>query len=257
MSNRATSLTLVLASAAVASTAFAALPFVDQVVPAKVQVIKQDARNGFFAKIAKIVNKPLDDEMFVLPAADPTAVGGRLRFFEPLAPVGSPDVDLPAAGWKGLGNPPGSKGWRYKGAGSGSDPCKIVLVKEKVIKAVCKGPEAFASPFPYILPVSSDDAAAWELVIGGDRYCAQSDRDSTIKKNDGAKGIFKAVFAIPRDGQTCPSCDHHQCTPGGALLASCSACAATVCAEDSFCCRVAWDAACVESAEELCDPCGG
>ena len=41
--------------------------------------------------------------------------------------------------WKALGNPPGSKGYKYKGAASPGDPCKVVLLKGTVIKAVCKG----------------------------------------------------------------------------------------------------------------------
>ena len=47
---------------------------------------------------------------------------------------------LNAAGWKGLGNPAGSKGYKYKGK---SDPRQrlqqVVLIKSTVIKAVCKG----------------------------------------------------------------------------------------------------------------------
>jgi hypothetical protein len=48
-------------------------------------------------------------------------------------------VQPPRLGWKGLGNPAGSKGFKYKGAGTTSDPCKMVLIKEKIVKGICKG----------------------------------------------------------------------------------------------------------------------
>jgi hypothetical protein len=244
---------LVLGSFIATTAAYAA----DIPLPAKKQLIKQDSEAGYVAKLAKIVNKPLPKgTTFPLPTDPPTEVGATLRFFKPRAAVGSPDVALPAANWVGLGKPPGSQGWKYEGAGSGSDPCKIVVVKEKVIKAVCKGPNAFDSPSPYSLPVGNDDAAAWELVIGGDRYCAQSWGFllTDIKEDDGVKGVFKALNAGPPPA--CASCDHDVCTGGGALLASCGACAATVCAQDNFCCVFKWDASCVDEASRSCGACG-
>ena len=56
---------------------------------------------------------------------------------------------LPAAGWKGLGNPAGGKGYKYKGAGSPTDPCKVVVVKGAVVKAVCKGTGVTVAP-PFV-----------------------------------------------------------------------------------------------------------
>jgi len=240
------------AAFALASSAFA----VDIPVPAKAQVIKQDKKAGFVAKLGKIVNKPaIKGTTFPMPSADPTAVGATLRFFKHGSTVMSPDVALPAAGWSGLGNPAGSKGWKYKGAGSGADPCKIVLIKEKVIKAVCKGPGAFDSPAPYSLPIGGD-SARWELVVGADRYCAASGPgNADVKKDDAAKGIFKAVKAAEPGG--CPSCDHDVCTTGGPLLPACSTCADTVCTSDPYCCEVTWDALCVDAATTLCSECGG
>jgi hypothetical protein len=95
-------------------------------------------------KLAKFVAKPpVSGGTFALPGAanDPTTQGGQLR----LTDLGDPDAAdvayaLAAAGWSGLGNPAGSKGYKYKGAGSATDPCKVVLIKEKIVKAVCKGP---------------------------------------------------------------------------------------------------------------------
>ncbi len=240
-------------SLGLASTAFG----VDYPIAAKAQVIKQDSKAGFVAKLAKIVNKPfVKGTTFTLPSDDPTVVGATLRFFRTDAATASPDIALPAAGWSGLGNPAGSKGWKYKGAGSGADPCKVVIIKEKVIKAVCKGPGAFESPSPYSVPIGLlPSSANWDLVLGSDRYCAASNSSSAdIKKDDGAKGLFKAVKASAP--AACPSCGHDVCTEGTPLLTACSSCAATVCAADPFCCNVAWDALCIDEAVDLCGECG-
>jgi hypothetical protein len=48
------------------------------------------------------------------------------------------------------------------------------------------------------------------------------------------------------------SCSHDTSTTGGPLNASCSTCAATVCASDSFCCNNSWDSLCVSTAASLC-----
>jgi hypothetical protein len=109
---------------------------------------------------------------------DPTAEGGLLEIFDdsPFTPAGV-DFTLPAGGWKGLGNA-GSKGFKYKGAGSPTDPCRVVLVKEKVVKAVCKGPDV-------TLPTPFQGQVGIALTVGTDskRYCALFGGDEV--KNDG------------------------------------------------------------------------
>jgi hypothetical protein len=107
----------------------------DELIPGKIVLVKT-------GKLAKFVSKPPPGQTFNLPTGpdDPTVSGGSLRIFD----IGTPGAGdalfvLGAGGWSGLGNPPGSKGFKYKGAGAAGDPCKLVLIKEKVIKAVCKG----------------------------------------------------------------------------------------------------------------------
>ena len=104
----------------------------DVLMPAKIGLVKP-------GKLAKFVAK--DASLFPLPASgdEPTDVGGDLSIFDTASTAGSDTYGLPAVQWSGLGNPAGSKGFKYKGAGSPSDPCKVVLIKEKVIKGVCKG----------------------------------------------------------------------------------------------------------------------
>jgi hypothetical protein len=174
---------------------------VDIPVPAKVHLAKVDKNTGV-AKLAKVVNKPaVKGSTFALPApggsADPTVAGGSLRFCKLAEPIAEcTPIALPAAQWTGLGNPAGSKGYKYKGAGAGADPCKVVLIKEKVIRAVCKGPGALDAPDPFALPIGPL-GVGWELVTGTDRYCAESSlaTAATVKKDDASTGVWKAIKA--------------------------------------------------------------
>jgi hypothetical protein len=95
---------------------------------------------------------------------------------DPFRPV-SAEFALPSSGWTGLGSPAGSRGYRYSGAGSLADPCRVVLVKERVVKAVCKG-AGVALPTPFLGRVGI------LLTVGTDskRYCAYFDGDES--RND-------------------------------------------------------------------------
>ncbi|HEX3477947.1 MAG TPA: S53 family peptidase, partial [Kofleriaceae bacterium] len=62
-------------------------------------------------------------------------------------------------------------------------------------------------------------------------------------------------------GQTCSpggvcttggNCSHPICSTGGKLTGSCDACAAEVCAADSFCCSNSWDSICVGEVQSVC-----
>jgi len=127
--------------------------------------------------LAKFVAKPDPGNMFPLPSPNAVASGGSLRVFDVDAGAGDDTYNLlPGGGWKGLGNPAGSKGWKYKGAGTTGDPCRVVLFKTNLIKAVCKG-----SGVTLVPPFSGD--AGIVLSLGTtDRYCAQFGGDEV--KND-------------------------------------------------------------------------
>ena len=86
---------------------------------------------------AKIIGKPAPGQSFDLPdgANDPTVEGATLHMLDLGNPTANEMIlDLPPQaaplGWRGLGNPPGSSGYKYRGAGTPGDPCKVVLVKE-------------------------------------------------------------------------------------------------------------------------------
>jgi hypothetical protein len=174
---------------------------VDMPVPAKVHLAKVDKNDGT-AKVAKVVNKPaVKGTVFVIPTPggpnDPTEMSATLRFCKLSAPLSEcTPILLRSAQWKGLGKVPGSKGYKYKGAGSPDDPCKVVIIKPKVIKAVCKGPGALDAPNPFSLPIGPA-GVGWELVVGDDRYCAESSvaTGATVKKDDAAAGVWKAIKA--------------------------------------------------------------
>ena len=102
------------------------------------------------------------------PAVEGLAAGGSLRLFDVAATAGDDTYPLPAgAGWKGLGKPAGSKGFKYTGAGTSGDPCVVVLIKASVIKGVCRGAGITLTP-----PFAGDVGVA--LSVGTtDRYCAQ------------------------------------------------------------------------------------
>ncbi|MBX3023329.1 M28 family peptidase [bacterium] len=150
---------------AVSGTAVAASAL-DVGIPAQAGVIKP-------GKLAKLVAK--DQADFALPspggAGDPTLGGATLTFFDTGAPgAGAASFALGAAGWSGLGNPAGSKGYKYKGAADGAGPCSVVLIKSTVIKAVCKG--AAVSVTPPLAATLAVNLAIPAGTVAAVRYCA-------------------------------------------------------------------------------------
>ena len=138
----------------------------DELMPGKVTVIKP-------GKLAKFVAKPATGDAFELPGAsnDPTVEGGSLRIFDAATTAGDDLYPLPVQpaplGWKGLGNPAGSKGYKYKGAGTPADPCTVVLIKPKVVKGVCRGASMTLAP-----PFDGEVGIILTAGTGSKRYCA-------------------------------------------------------------------------------------
>jgi hypothetical protein len=168
----------------------------DIAIPAKVAAVKS-------GKIAKFVAK--NAAGFALPAPggidDPTVAGAQLSFFDTeMFAGGSASFALGAAGWKGLGNPAGSKGYKYKGAADGGGPCSVVLLKEKVIKAVCKGSAVtLTPPFGATLGINLGIPAG---TVVARRYCAEL--GGTEAKND-EKGLKRTDAAAPAACAALPS----------------------------------------------------
>ena len=138
-----------------------------EAVPGRILIVRTE-------KLAKFVAKPPTGMTFDLPDAtnDPTTEGGSLEFFDPDV-YPSAYFELPSSGWKGLGNPAGENGYKYRG--SPFDPCPVVLVKERILKAVCKGtgvrlPTPFPGEVTIVLTVGDgfNDRKLYCAVFGGD-----------------------------------------------------------------------------------------
>jgi len=150
-------------------------------------------------KIARFIAEPATPgDLLALPAADPTLVGGRLTFVDRDDPEGNDvayalPVQPSPRGWKALG----SRSYRYRGAGSDDDPCTTVLVRRRLVKAVCRGAGVtLANPVSGALDVA--------LTIGpdGDRYCAnfggaEVRNDGTLRRTDSAPPAACACGAVP------------------------------------------------------------
>lgn len=120
--------------------------------------------------LVKLVAKAPPGSSFPLPGENPADGTATLRVFDTFGLGGDDTYDLSEGDWLPLGNPPGSKGYRYRGEGSAEDPCRVVLLRKTGIKAVCKDNEdggmTVAPPFA--------GAAGVILTIGEDTYCAEA-----------------------------------------------------------------------------------
>ena len=153
---------------------------VDQTIPAKLIMVKFSGAPPV-GKLAKIVSKG----SFTLPdQIDGGLTDGSVTF--DYGTLGQVTCTLPqqpfdgTEGWKGMGNPYGSRGFKYintNAPGGIAGPCKIVIVKPNVIKILAKGTGSLLPPGP---PGTNSDAsvllvAGWELPGFHEmRYCASS-----------------------------------------------------------------------------------
>lgn len=136
----------------------------DELIPARTLQIRGPG------KLLRLVARPAPSSSFALPDAmnDPRQNGGSLVVFDAAGPGGRDGYDLSAEGWNGIGVPPGTKGFRYQGTGSESNPCRLVLVKPTLLKALCTGYGVTLSP-PF------DGRAEVVLTLGtSKRYCVSA-----------------------------------------------------------------------------------
>jgi len=133
-----------------------------ELLPGKVVVVKQDT-------LAKFVARPPTGQTFDLPTntTNPLTTGGNLRFRDTGATGGDVTFSLPAGPKWAVS---GKTGFKYRGLGVAGDACKVVILKTRVIKGVCKGTDVNLDHGNF-----SGDVAV-KLTIGSGptkRYCAQ------------------------------------------------------------------------------------
>lgn len=145
----------------------------------------------------------LADAGIPFPAASPIDVGAVLTLHNPLTGETDP-ISLPAGPdrWRGLGNPPGSRGFRYTDRTRQSGPCSgLVLRPGRMIRVLCRG-----GGIGYTLDEpAGQGAVAVQLDIGGTEYCAEFDENivaDTTPSRPGQFGHFRATAVPPP--VTCP-----------------------------------------------------
>jgi len=105
------------------------------------------------------------------PTNDPRLEGGTLLVTDTGGGAGSEAFDLPAGSqWQRI--PPNEakplKGYRYRGTATAADPCRLVLVKRRAVKALCSGPGVTFTP-----PVTGNVEVVLTVGTDSKRYCAE------------------------------------------------------------------------------------
>lgn len=139
-----------------------ALAFEEE-IPGNVFVAKPDGR------LVKFVAKAPPGTSFPMPSEEPGEVRTTLRVFDTGGEGGDDTYDLTEGEWVALGDPEGSRGYRYYGDSSEEEPCHRVTIKKRFIKVVCKehddGVVTIEPPFA--------GQAGIVLTVGDDTYCAE------------------------------------------------------------------------------------
>jgi CDP-diacylglycerol--glycerol-3-phosphate 3-phosphatidyltransferase len=120
-------------------------------------------------KMLKFGGRPTGVRQLPTGSNDPTLNGALLAVFDTDEGWGM-EFELPAAGWKAKGRPGEPRGFRYRGAGTDTDPCTLVTIGKRRLRAICKG-----VAIDQHLPAAGELAV--QLHLGGaekseKRYCA-------------------------------------------------------------------------------------
>lgn len=130
---------------------------------------------------------------------DPTVAGATVRLENPLTSESVTFVLPGGASWKGIGNPPGAKGYAYTDKSAAFGPCKTLrVIAGKSLKLTCN---AKLSPISYSLDEPSQGELILSVQLGGAPaqcgvFGGTLSFDSGIG-NPGVVGRFKAKSALP------------------------------------------------------------
>jgi cysteine-rich repeat protein len=128
---------------------------------------------------------------------DPRLAGATLRLARGVAEVDA--IPLPASGWQGIGNPAGSRGYRYSDPQRTNGPCRKVSVQTgRRLRAACSG-----SQIDFTLDEPMQGALAVTFEPGSGLRSCVAFGGTVVKDTSTAAGIgrFKARNAPPP-----PSC---------------------------------------------------
>ncbi len=153
-------------------------------------------RNGAGKGFRIVIKAGQDGNLpaFVLPP-DPSSTTNLVSIQRGLGMLSDP---LTAGTWRGLGNPAGSKGWKYRNpnAPAGGE-VKLLLVKEKGIKIVAKGTGGMP------IPAAPNESITAVILLGDDSYCAEA-ATPHFKEIDGKLIRSKQQLAPAACADTCP-----------------------------------------------------
>jgi hypothetical protein len=120
--------------------------------------------------LVRVLARPPAGRALALPGPenDPAVGGAELRILDlALGGAGDDAYDLPAAGWSRRGRADAPRSFRYRGRGTAEDPCRTVLLKPRLVKAVCRGSGVTLAP-----PFVGEVAVILGVGAGRARYCA-------------------------------------------------------------------------------------
>ena len=143
-------------------------------------------------EIQRKLNFVVKDPAIRVPASgsihDPRTAGATLRIFNPTSLEEATFFLPPGPAWKGLGNPQGSKGYKYRANGAGA--CSAVtVVPGKTMKAVCRGVHG---SLPFDLDEPTQGSLQVSIDFGGSiPLCARF--GGTVSKDE--PGRFKGKVA--------------------------------------------------------------
>ena len=149
----------------------------------------------------------LDREIETPPAGssgDPSLHGATVRLSNP-ATAESVSVTLPPGiGWTPLGDPAGSRGYRYRDPAGSNGPCTSLVARKRSVRVVCSA--RFGS-FPFTLDEAAQNSLSVSVRFGSDTPQCALFGGTVVKDegtaNPGPRGTFKAKRSLAPNG-TCP-----------------------------------------------------
>lgn len=117
-------------------------------------------------KVLKFRGRPTGPKALPPEASDPTREGAVLVIFDTVEGWGM-EFSLPASGWRVEGKASSPRGYRYRGAGTDTDPCTMVSIGKKRVRTVCRG-----VAIDQHLPAAGELAVQLHLGGAPKRYCA-------------------------------------------------------------------------------------